>query len=228
MKVRATEKLIAVFKRLEAKGLSSHDDVDYVEVPVNPDDPDGEKTKQPRRTFSVLSHFWLPESPVKRDKRMEDVIASWRQQGFIRTTPGDTVDYDQVLSDIQSIVKPFLVDKIAFDRGFQGVQIGTNMKAIYGDRVESVIQGLLSMAAPFRECLELVKVGRLHHDGNPVLRWMASNVAAETRSGLTKPSKDKSGEKIDGITALTMALGEAIKGPAKKTSIYEIPGSLSL
>ena len=29
MKVRATEKLIAVFKRLEAKGLSSHDDVDY-------------------------------------------------------------------------------------------------------------------------------------------------------------------------------------------------------
>ena len=29
MEVRATEKLIAVFKRLEAKGLSSHDDVDY-------------------------------------------------------------------------------------------------------------------------------------------------------------------------------------------------------
>ena len=29
MKVQATEKLIAVFKRLEAKGLSSHDGVDY-------------------------------------------------------------------------------------------------------------------------------------------------------------------------------------------------------
>ena len=69
------------------------------------------------------------------------------------------------------------------------------------------------MNAPFREFLDLVKVGRLHHDGNPVLRWMASNTVSETRGGLVKPSKDRSPEKIDGIVSAVMALREAMLAP---------------
>jgi hypothetical protein len=40
---------------------------------------------------------------------------------------------------------------------------------------------------------------RLAHGGNPVTRWMASNVAvAQDPAGNLKPAKDKSTERIDG------------------------------
>lgn len=205
-----------------------HDDVEFVEVPEDLDKPDGPKVRQPRRSFTVVPYFWLPERPVKRDSRMEDAIAAWERQGLIKTTPGDSVDYDVVLADIQKIVAPYSLQILAIDRGFQGGQIATNLMKIYGERIETFIQGIISMAPPFREFLELLKAKRIHHDGNPVLRWMASNTAAEERGGLVKPSKDRSNEKIDGITALTMALGAAIKSPGPKRSVYEDRGVLQV
>ncbi len=51
---------------------------------------------------------------------------------------------------------------------------------------------------------------QLRHGGNPVLTWMASNMACETdAAGNVKPSKSKSTERIDGIVALIMAVGRA-------------------
>jgi phage terminase large subunit-like protein len=48
---------------------------------------------------------------------------------------------------------------------------------------------------------------QLRHGGNPILRWMADNVEIQyTGDGLFKPSKSKSGDKIDGISALLNAL----------------------
>lgn len=203
------------------------DDPETIEIPSDPFVPDGPVLRFVRRSFTLLSWFWLPGHPLRRDARMEETIARWRREGLVRTTPGDTVDYDQVLADICTISKPFGLAGIAFDRGFQGCQMGTNLQKHFGQEfAEAVVQGILSMAAPFRELLELVKAGRLYHDGHPVLRWMASNTAAEIRGGLMKPSKDKSGEKIDGITAATMALMKAIVAPAPKVSVYETRGVL--
>ncbi len=69
-------------------------------------------------------------------------------------------------------------------------------------------QGYASMSAPSKELEKLVIGGALEHGGNPVLRWMAGNAAAEIdAAGNVKPSKKKSTEKIDGIVALVMALG---------------------
>ena len=48
---------------------------------------------------------------------------------------------------------------------------------------------------------------------HPVLRWMVSNVqAAQDPAGNEKPDKGKSGDKIDGIVGLIMALSRAIAG----------------
>jgi phage terminase large subunit-like protein len=117
----------------------------------------------------------------------------------------------------------------AFDRGFQGGQMGTNLMKTYGDKVFSFPQGILSMNAPFREFLELLAVKRLHHQGNAVMRWMVGNVVAERRGGLMKPSKDKSPEKIDGVTALVMAIGRALFAAANAPrSVYDKRGIISL
>ena len=46
------------------------------------------------------------------------------------------------------------------------------------------------LTAPTKEFEKLVVSGKLRHGGNPVLRWMAANVAAEMdAAGNIKPSK---------------------------------------
>jgi phage terminase large subunit-like protein len=67
------------------------------------------------------------------------------------------------------------------------------------------------MNAPTKRLMEMVLSGEVAHDGNPVLRWMASNViAAKDPAGNIKPDKAKSREKIDGIVALIMAIFVAL------------------
>lgn len=189
-----------------------HQDPEQVQVPVDPENPDRELMRTiTRRSHTWLCWLWLPSHPVRRDPRMEAVIAGWIKQGHVRVTPGNIVDYELVLADIIKIVDPYHLNDIALDRGFQGNQMGINLTRHFGERkIFWFPQGILSMNPPFRELLELLATGRLHHENNPALYWMASNVVAERKGGLIKPSKDKSTEKIDGITAGTMALGRAI------------------
>lgn len=179
-----------------------------------------------RRDYWLRHFCWLPEQPPTRDPRMEAQIDAWSSRGHIIRTPGNVVDYDQVGADIARLTKPYGVVSLAIDQGFQGMQITQDLQRIFGEgRIIAFRQGILSMAAPFRELMQLLLLGRLHHDGDPVLRWMASNVAAETRGGLIKPSKDRSPEKIDGITAATMMIGIAMTTAAPKTSVYEEEGT---
>lgn len=183
------------------------------------------KNEFTRFDWFLRSWFWLPERMPKRDPRMEAQIEAWSKQGFILRTPGNVADYTQIARDIGTFVKPFGMVKLAIDQGFQGMQITQDLQGIFGEtRIVAFRQGILSMAAPCREIIELILQQRLHHDGNPVLRWMASNVAAETRGGLMKFSKDESPEKIDGMTAAAMAIGTAMAEPSPKRSVYETRG----
>ena len=92
-------------------------------------------------------------------------------------------------------------------------------------------QGFGSLSSPAK-LLEGHVAGRLvHHDGNPVLRWMVANAVAEMdAAGNIKPSRDKSGEKIDGVAAWCDALfvwaqaGE----PEQPTSAYRTYRSLTV
>jgi phage terminase large subunit-like protein len=58
-------------------------------------------------------------------------------------------------------------------------------------------------------------------NNNPAMNWMLSNVALqEDAAGNIKPAKNKSKEKIDGIVALVMALGEMMH-TEDDNSVYE-------
>jgi phage terminase large subunit-like protein len=168
------------------------------------------------RIYTLRPYFWLPESPRRYDEGMTQVINRWRKEGFVRTTPGEVVDYAQVCTDILEIVAPYYLVNLAFDKGYQGMWISQELANHLGhDKMRDFSQGIMSMCGPTREFVELVMTGRMFHDGNPVMRWMAANASAETRSGLIKPSKDHSAEKIDGVTAAVMALGLAQTAPVQ-------------
>ena len=86
------------------------------------------------------------------------------------------------------------------------------------------------MAAPTKQFETLVLTKQVEHFGNPVLRWMlASTVVMTDPAGNIKPDKAKSSQKIDGIVASIMALGEWMTAQANEdNNPYNNRGLLTL
>ena len=68
-----------------------------------------------------------------------------------------------------------------------------------------------NMSDPMKSLGALVLDHRICHDGNPVLTWMMGNVVAKVDAkDNIFPRKERYEEKIDGVVALIMGLGNAI------------------
>lgn len=151
--------------------------------------------------------FWVPEeSAYERERRDRVPYRQWINEGWIRATPGLSVDFDRVRADINELKQQYNIRTIAIDR-WNATQLA---KQLEGDGFEVGYfgQGFASMSAPSKDLQRLIVDAELAHDGNPVLRWMAGNVAIEQdAAGNIKPSKKVSTERIDGIVATVMALG---------------------
>ncbi|MCA3265885.1 MAG: terminase large subunit, partial [Azospirillum sp.] len=69
--------------------------------------------------------------------------------------------------------------------------------------------------------------GDLDHGGNPVLRWQASNLHwIKDGKDNKMPNKGKSTGRIDGMTALIMALGRAVAVQPSTPPSYLESGAL--
>ena len=90
-------------------------------------------------------------------------------------------------------------------------------------------QGFASMSAPTKELEKLILNKQINHSGNPILRWMCSNLSMKIDpAGNLKPDKSKSSEKIDGIVSLVMALGGFMNDDDKTDSNYNDRGFVFL
>jgi phage terminase large subunit-like protein len=171
--------------------------------------------------YDLIAKFWCPrEGARKRSLRDRVPYEQWIAEGWITATDGDVTDYDVIRKEIQELADGYHIREIAVDR-WNATQITTQLG---GDGFEMVPfgQGFASMSAPSKELEKLVISKKLRHGNNPVLNWMAANVAIEQdAAGNIKPSKKKSTERIDGIVALVMALGRAISVGPTKASVYE-------
>lgn len=175
----------------------------------------------------VVPRFWVPEENArKRALRDRVPYPEWIQRGVLKATPGNVIDFDVIRADINALGEQVEIAELAIDR-WNATQLATQLE---GDGFTVMLfgQGFASMAGPTKELLRLIAAGELAHGGHPVLRWMASNVAVkQDAAGNLKPDREKSGEKIDGIVALVMALGRALVQPSA-TSVYETRGVVDL
>lgn len=152
-------------------------------------------------------YFWIPEEGIERRVRRDRVpYDQWAKDGVIQTTPGAVIDYEFIRAKLGDLAEKFHIKEVAIDR-WNATQLSTQL-AGDGFEVVGFGQGFASMASPTREFERLVIGQDLAHGGNPVLRWMASNVSVEMdAAGNMKASKKKSTERIDGIVAAIMAIG---------------------
>lgn len=173
--------------------------------------------------YQLLCRFWVPEETMKeRSKRDRVLYDAWVRQGYIMATPGNVIDYEFILAEIDELAQRYDIREIAFDR-WGAAQIQTKLQVMGGeDWLIQFGQGFASMNAPTKELERLIGGGRLAHGGNPVLTWMAGNVvASKDAAGNIKPDKAKSSEKIDGIVALIMALDRATREKPDDGSVYD-------
>lgn len=157
--------------------------------------------------------FWTPEATLldraRRDRVPYDV---WKQQGFLRTTPGKTVDYEQVAREIAEIVDGLDVSAIAFDRWRMDV-----LKAEF-DRIGATLplaehgQGYKDMSPSLDEFEAVFLNGKARHGMHPVLTMCAAGaVVTKDPAGNRKLDKSKATARIDGLVALAMAFGASLK-----------------
>lgn len=180
--------------------------------------------------YQVLCRFWVPEDSIlERSRRDRVPYDAWVRQGFITATPGNVVDYDFVLAQVDEDLGTFDLRQVAFDR-WGAAKLQTQLMEL-GDEdfLVGFGQGFASMSPPMKELEKLILGHGLAHGNNPVLTWMADNlVAAEDPAGNIKPDKGHSRERIDGMVALIMALDRAIRQTGGGKSVYEERGILTL
>jgi phage terminase large subunit-like protein len=158
-------------------------------------------------TFDVMPYFWVPQdNAAERTLRDKVDYVGWIRDGYVRATDGNVTDYDVIRRDIVQLSQQFNIRQIGIDR-WNATQLATQLQ---GDGIDVLGfgQGYGSMSSPSRALENYVLSEKIRHAGNPVLAWMASNVAVQSdHQANIKPSKAKSTERIDGIVALVMALG---------------------
>ena len=179
--------------------------------------------------FQIVPLFWIPEEKMQEKIRKENInYDRWVADGYVKVTSGNVIDYDFVKADILRTLAEYNLRSAAYDRWNSSQTIIDLQNE--GMECNPFGQGYGSMSAPTKEFEKLVLTEKIEHFGNPVLRWMLSSTVVMTDpAGNIKPDKAKSTQKVDGIVASIMALGEWMTAQADDdNNPYNQRGMLSL
>lgn len=158
--------------------------------------------------FHAFSWFFLPEELVDRAAhRTTTHYRTWADAGHITTTPGDFIDHNAIEAKIRELVAGH--DVVAINLEHHGAQQMAASLLADNLPVALVQKSAGSYSEPAKLIEAYVEIGRLRHDGNPVLTWTASNCVVQRRvDGTILPKKEHkdSPKKVDGIDALILAL----------------------
>ena len=167
-----------------------------------------------RKEYALLLRFWLPQDKIKERARDWPDTIKWWNEGYIKGTPGNVVDLEILEQDFKGLCAKYDVKVVGYDplNAWQTIanleQSGLNMDRYPNTR--------LHMSPASKEFERLVRQKMVNHGGNPVLRWMMTNVVpVYTQQDLLQLDRMRSSRisKIDGVVASVIALGELLKNP---------------
>lgn len=209
---------------------------------ASPDDDDG---------FDAWVQFWTPGDTL-RDREATDRVpySAWVQQGHLHAPPGRSIDYAYIAQEFAKVHAEAEIAALAFDpyrmedfareldelgipywyfegpekppgdgimlvRHGQGYGGGNSTSSLWMPRSIGVLE-------------DAVLAGKLRVRKNPVLTWNSASAVIEQDAQANKKwEKRKSTGRIDGIVALSMAVGAAagdLIGPAPEYELLSIGG----
>ena len=97
--------------------------------------------------YSFLSTFWIPkDNMVQRGLKHRVNYEAWVQAGLIKATPGNVIDFDTIVKDIEAVGESHNIKEIAFDR-WGAFQVSNNLTGA-GFTMVGFGQGFASMSPP--------------------------------------------------------------------------------
>ncbi|MDP8929912.1 MAG: terminase large subunit [Actinomycetota bacterium] len=182
--------------------------------------PDGD-------AVDVLWRFWLPQAAVAElDRHLGGKASVWVREGLLTATPGDVIDYERIHEDLARDAERFEVVEVGYDPwGAEPTRQWLEQRGLVIYPVQQTYRGL---SGPLKELMRLAQSGKLRHGGNPVARWHADSIEVKQDENENirpvKPERRKSGKRIDGLVALTMALAAWQRFEEQPASVYETRG----
>ena len=154
--------------------------------------------------------FWLPEGRLKScSKQMAERYRGWADKGFLILTDGDVIDHEFVKSDLVEWLAGCNVREVGFDP-WSALQFSLSL-AEEGLELVEVAQTVKNLSESMKTVEGEVYAERFHHDHNPLMAWMMSNVIVKPdKNENIFPNKETPENKIDGPVSLFTAFSRAI------------------
>ena len=175
------------------------------------------------RNYYIFGHHFLPSERIEDDEA-NNSYSSWVYDGYL-TVAGE---FETELDEVEEYVVDFLnvgnVREITYDP-WKATQMAQRLEK-QGCEIVEFRQNAQMMSPAMDEVEAAIYSGRLHHDGCPILTWMAGNVIAKPyKTDFKTPTKENPQSKIDGMVALIMGIGRAMyEGTPPDSSVYDKRG----
>jgi len=167
--------------------------------------------------YYLLPRFFIPrENAIRKEQVDHAPYMTWAKQGLLTLTDGDVIDYSFIRESLKKDKTQYDIKEIGYDP-YNAEQL-CNQQLRLEDGFEVVeIKQTMPFLAPATSMFErLLKEKKIRHNGNPVLRWQAGNVAVRQDANQNiMIDKLKSTSRIDGISAAIMALQRQINAPSQ-------------
>jgi phage terminase large subunit-like protein len=163
-----------------------------------------------RQRWRIVPRFWMPSDTVQEKSDRDRVqYRRWIDAGLIEITEGNVVDQNEIEAAILEDCRQAECISCGYDP-WNATALAVRL-AGQGVPMVEFIQGMRSYTAPTKELEVMLLSQRLDHGGNQVLAWMAASMMVLTdRNENRMPSKKHSVGRIDGMSALIMAIGRSL------------------
>jgi phage terminase large subunit-like protein len=195
--------------------LSSTDDISALCV----------ATGDVNKKVNLYMYYFVSRAAIEKRLKKDEtsIYAHIDEHSNIFVIESNTIDYNvirrkvsgyyvmdgNVMYDEDNLCEKFNVKSLAYDR-WNSLSL---IRDLEGDGVscDPYGQGYAALSFPSKTFEKMARDGVLCHAGDEMLRWMMGNVKLRMDpSGNIKPDKEKSGDKIDGVVAAIMSIGEML------------------
>lgn len=171
--------------------------------------------------YYAFGRYYLPESALSEPGPNQTSYRKWMNAGTLTVTDGTEIDFDFVRAEIETLKKKVRVREILTD-DWQSAQLSQQLVK-GGGTVVAVPLASKFLSPAMREMEAAIKSGRFHHNGDPMMAWMISNVVAKADANDNLfPRKEKPENKIDIAVCLIMGVYRAIVNRPKQFQAFVV------
>ena len=165
------------------------------------------KTIEDEKRFYVEQMYWIPEELLEKRVHEDRVPYDiWLKRGFVRVSPGNSIDYRLIVEWFEEMQneKDVYLFKCGYD-SWSAKYFVQDMINTFGEpTMEPVIQGKKTLSGPMKALGADLEAKLINYNNNPVLKWCMANVSVDMdKNGNIQPCKlQNPRQRIDGFASL--------------------------